>query len=287
MVGGASYAEAAAWKHGFSGDSTRAARWDRVFRLSSDHAVTDSPAPPPSSAPAAAAPRASRENLLVNLVCTIAIPALILSKLSAPERLGPALALVVALAFPVGYGVYDFVKRRRFNFIAGIGFASTLLTGGFGLARVDGLWFAVKEASVPLVIGLIVVLSMKSRRPLVREFVYNEQVIDVPKVDAALAAHGAREEFERLLARTGWLVVASFLVSAALNFVLARWLLTAPSGTPEFNGQLAKMQLWSWPVIVVPSTAVMMVALFRLFGGIKRLTGLKLEDILHAPPAQK
>jgi hypothetical protein len=35
-------------------------------------------------------------------------------------------------------------------------------------------------------------------------------------------------------------------------------------------------------VIAVPSTAMMMVALFRLFAGIKRLTGLSLEDILHA-----
>jgi hypothetical protein len=106
-------------------------------------------------------------------------------------------------------------------------------------------------------------------------------VIDVPKVDAALAARGASAEFERLLARAGWLVVASFLISAALNFLLARWILTAPSNTPEFNAQLARMQLWSWPVIVIPSTGMMMVAIFRLFGGIKRLTGLELEEILH------
>lgn len=238
--------------------------------------VTTSPAPT----------RAPRENLLANLVCTIAVPALILSKMSAPERLGPSLALVVALAFPLGYGVWDFIQRKKFNFVAGIGFASTLLTGGFGLAKVDGIWFAVKEASVPLVIGLMVLLSMKSRRPLIREFIYNDQVIDVPKVDAALAERGARPDFERLLVRAGWLVVASFLVSAVLNFLLARWLLTAPANTPEFNAQLGKMQLWSWPVIVVPSTGMMMVALFQLFGGIKRLTGLSMEDILHAQAAK-
>jgi hypothetical protein len=222
--------------------------------------------------------------MIANLVCNIAIPALVLSKLSAPERLGPVFALVLAVAFPLGYGLWDFGRRRKFNFISGIGFASTLLTGGFGLARVDGIWFAVKEASVPLVIGLMVLLSLKSRSPLIREFVYNDQVIDVPKVDAALAARGARGEFERLMARVGRLVAASFLVSAALNFVLARWLLTAPSGTPEFNAQLAKMQVLSWPVIVIPSMAMMMFALFFLFRGVKRLTGLGLEDVLHAQP---
>ncbi len=228
--------------------------------------------------------RPKRENLLLNLACNIAAPALILSKLSTEERLGPVVGLIVALAFPITYGVWDFVKRRKFNFIAGIGFASTLLTGGFALAEVDGLWFAVKEASVPAVIGLMVLLSMKSKRPLIREFIYNDQVIDIPKVDDALAARSARPAFERLLGQAGGLVTASFFISAALNFILARWLLTAPAGTPEFNAQLGKMQWLSWPVIVVPSMGMMMWALWRLLGGIKRLTGLELEEIFHAQP---
>ncbi|MBC8009192.1 MAG: MFS transporter, partial [Burkholderiales bacterium] len=106
--------------------------------------------------------RPQRENLLINIACTIIAPAVVLAQLSNPERLGPVVALVVALAFPIGYGVWDFLQRRKFNFVAGIGFASTLLTGGFALAQVDGIWFAIKEASVPAVIGLMVLLSTKS-----------------------------------------------------------------------------------------------------------------------------
>lgn len=236
---------------------------------------------------AAAASRPARENILVNLVCTIAAPALILSKLSAPERLGPVLALLIALAFPIGYALWDFAKRKKVSFVAGIGFVSTLLTGGFGLAQVDGIWFAVKEASVPLAIGLMVVLSMKSRRPLIREFLYNDQVIDVSKVDEALDARGQRAAFDRLLARASWMVVASFLISSALNFLLARWILTAPANSPEFTAQLGKMQAWSWPVIVVPSTGMMMWALWKLLAGIKSLTGLGTEEIFHAPQEKK
>lgn len=231
-----------------------------------------------SSAPA------KRENLLLNLACNIAAPALILSKLSTEDRLGPVVALVVALAFPLAYGVADFVRRRSFNFISGIGFSSTLLTGGFALAELDGLWFAVKEAAVPCVIGLLVLLSTKSKRPLIREFIYNPQVIDIPKVDAALAERGNSAAFDRLMQRSAWLVAGSFAISAVLNFALARWLLTAPGGTPEFNAQLGKMQWLSWPVIVVPSMAIMMLALWRLLAGIKRLTGLELEAVFHAQP---
>jgi len=225
---------------------------------------------------------AKRENLFINIGCNIVAPALILSKLSTEDRLGPVVALVVALAFPLIYGVTDFIRRRSFNFIAGIGFASTLLTGGFALAELDGFWFAVKEAAVPTVIGLMVVFSMNAKRPLVRQFIYNEQVIDIPKVDAALAERGNRADFEALMRRAGWLVAGSFVISAALNFVLARWLLTGPAGTAEFNAQLAKMQWLSWPVIVVPSMAMMMFALWQLLGGIKKLTGLELDQIFHA-----
>ncbi len=227
---------------------------------------------------------AKRENLLLNLVCNIAAPALVLSKLSAPERLGPEVALVVALAFPLGYGVWDFNRRRAFNFVAGIGFVSTLLTGGFGLAKLDGMWFAIKEASVPAVIGMMVLLSTKSKRPLIREFIYNDQVIDVPKVDAALDERGAQGAFAQLLARAGWWVTGSFFISAGLNFALARWMLTAPAGTVEFNEQLGRMQWMSWPVIVLPSMAMMMAALWGLLNGIKRLTGMELEQVFHAPP---
>ena len=236
--------------------------------------------------PTNAAPLKS-ENLLLNLACNVAAPALILAKLSKPEWLGPKAGLLVALAFPLGYGIYDLIKRRNFNFLSALGFTSTLATGGLGLLKLAPLWFAVKEAVVPALIGLTVVISQWTRKPLVRSLLFNNQVIDVPRVEAALDAHGQRGAFTRLLNGSSWLLGFSFAVSAVLNFGLARYLITAMPDTPEFNEQLGRMTLWSWPVIVVPSMAIMMVALWRLFKGITRLTGLTLEEILHQPPEKK
>jgi hypothetical protein len=39
-------------------------------------------------------------------------------------------------------------------------------------------------------------------------------------------------------------------------------------------------------VIALPSTAIMMVALFRLLKGVERLTGLKGEELFHQKPAK-
>ena len=94
-------------------------------------------------------PPAKRENLLVNLLFNIAIPSLILAKASTPERLGPVAGLIIALLFPVSYGIWDFVKRRQANFISIIGFASVLLTGGLGLMQVD-VYVAAVGAAVPV-----------------------------------------------------------------------------------------------------------------------------------------
>lgn len=226
-----------------------------------------------------------RENLLVNIACNVVAPALILSKLS--ERLGAKPALLLALAFPLAYGIADAIRRRNFNFLSALGFCSTLATGGLGLLKLEPFWFAVKEAVVPTLIGLTVLLSQMTRKPLVRTLLFNDQVVNVSKVDALLDERGGRPAFARLLAGASWLVAASFGVSAILNFALARIIIKHLPDTPEFNTELGRMTWLSWPVIVVPSMAFMMVALWRLLKGVERLTGLPLEEIMHQPAAKK
>jgi hypothetical protein len=232
---------------------------------------------------------AKRENLLLNIACNIGLPALILSKLSTPERLGPVWGLIVALAFPVSYGIWDFARRRQANFVSIIGFISVLLTGGLGLMKVGGFGFAVKDAAIPAIIALAVLLlavllSLKTKSPLVRSLLFNEQIIDVPRVDAALDQRNTRAGFDRLLVTSSYLLAISFLISSVLNFGLARYLLKSPAGTPEFNAELARMHVLSWPVIVLPSMGMTMFALWRLLSGLKHLTGLSTEEILHSSP---
>lgn len=254
-----------------------------------DEPSVQDPAPgaPPVVAAASAAGHPRAENLLLNLVCNVALPTAILTWMSGDRWLGPKWGLLVALAFPVGYGLYDFIARRRWNFISIIGFVSVLCSGGFGLLKVGGIWFAVKDASIPGIIGFVVLGSMGAKTPLVTELLYNPQVIDVEKVEAALAARDAQKPFARLLRQSTGLLSIAFFVSAALNYGLARHLLQSPPGTAAFNGELAKMHLLSWPVIVLPSMAMMMFVLWRLLRGITALTGLTLDDVFRTPPEKK
>lgn len=221
------------------------------------------------------------ENPWLSLLVNIAIPAIILMKFSGEAHLGPVGGLVIALSFPLTYGLVDFARRRRFNFISALGFVSILLTGGIGLMELDPKWIAVKEAAVPGVIGLAVMVSLKTRYPIVRSLLYNDKIIDIPTVEAALDHHGTRLEFDKSLVTASWLLAASFFLSSVLNFVLAKIVVRSAPGTVAFNEELGRMTALSYPVIVIPSMAVMIVALWYLFRSIKRLTHMELEDIFH------
>ena len=228
-----------------------------------------------------------RENPFMNIAFSVAIPAFILTKASAPERLGPVNALIIALAFPLGYAVFDFYKRRKLGFISGLGFVSTLLTGVFALYELPVEWIAIKEASIPSLIGVAILLSMKTSSPLVQELLYNENVINVDLVDERLETAHHRTEFNKLLRNASIVLSLSFLLSAILNYVLAHIVLKSHPGTPEFNNELGRMHYLSWPVIVVPSTLILFFALWRLLKGLEKLTGLPQNEILNTQAKEK
>jgi hypothetical protein len=220
------------------------------------------------------------QNPMLNLLVNIVFPALILNKFSAPEKLGPQVALLVALSLPLLYGAWEFIAIRKHNFISILGFVSILLTGGLGLLQVDGFWFAVKEAAIPGIIATVTLLSLLSKSPLVKMLLYNERVINIPLVDRVLTEKQAHSGFQGLMVRTTLVLAMSFVISAILNFALAIYILKSPAGTPEFNEELGRMTALSYPVIVVPSLIVMMLAVWTLVRGIKKLTGLELNQIL-------
>ncbi len=233
------------------------------------------------------APAPKRESLLLNLVFNIAVPTLILTKLSGENALGIVGGLLAALAFPLGYFVYDFIQRRQANFISIIGFTSVLLTGGLGLMKVGPMGFAIKEAAMPLLIGAFVLISQGTKRPLVKTILLNDQILDLPRVEAALEARGNRNGLDRLMKHASQALAASFLLSAILNFGLARWVLKSAPGTEAFNAELGKMNALSWPVISLPTMAILMVILWKLIGGIGKLTGLTMEEIFRAKETKK
>lgn len=217
---------------------------------------------------------------MIDLLVSILIPSFILMKLSSPEGLGPSGALIIALAFPLGWGVFELFKYRKFNFIALLGLISVLFTGGIGLLQLDPKWLAVKEAAIPGLIGIAVLISVYTPYPLVRTLLYNPKVMHIEKIEKKLHELGNNQKFESRLQNATYLLSSTFLFSAVMNYILAKWIVTSPAGSAAFNEELGQMTLLSYPVIVIPSTLMMLAILYYLWRTIHTLTGFKLEQII-------
>lgn len=230
-----------------------------------------------------ASPRPSHKpRPLIDLAVSILLPSAVLMKLSSPERLGADGALLLALAFPLGWGAFELLRYRKFNFIALLGLVSVLLTGGIGLLQLDSRWLAVKEATIPGIIGLAVLFSTRTRKPLIHSLLYNEKVLDVERIQQQLQARGHSAAFERRLLNATYWLSGTFFFSAAMNYILARWLVSSPAGSEAFNAELAHMNLLSYPMIAIPSMLMMMAIFYYLWRTIHDLTGLGLEEIMAA-----
>lgn len=234
-----------------------------------------------TSSPQSPGKRQPTSELFLELGLCILLPTLILKKFSDEASLGPEMALIAALSLPLGYGLYSFWKERKFGFVPILGLVSILLTGGIALMELDPKYIAIKEASIPLVIGIATILSLFTPYPLVKTFIYNDRVLQIDKVDLALDESNNHTAFNRVLTNATYILASSFVLSSVLNYGLAKYIVTSPAGTAEFNDQLGTMNLLSYPVIMVPCMIIMIFAMFYLFKKIRVLTGLELEDIMH------
>lgn len=248
-----------------------------------------------------------REHPLANILLNVIIPVLILSylskdpalqeklgKLAKPWHIGPFKALVTALALPIGYGVWHFVKTRKGNFFSVLGLISVLLTGGLTLYLWNqngtvksnaGLLFGLKEAVIPLVLGIAIFTSHRSASPLIRVFLYNNSIFDIPKIETRIAEVAAQADYDRLLFGATKLFAASFFLSSLMNLCLAQWFFrgfdaTAIDALETYNAIIAKVTGWGFAVIGLPILVFLFFTLRRLLKGLGVLTGFKDEELM-------
>lgn len=223
--------------------------------------------------------QAKRENPLINILMNVVFPTLILTKLSKPEYLGQTWAFATAILFPVAYGIYDLILRKKYNVFSIIGFVSVLLTGGIGLLKLDGEWIVVKETSIPLLMGLIVIIMEKLDRSFIRMLF--KEIIDLEKIENAYQEKSMSEVFKKDLRFSSYGLGLSFLLSAILNYVLAKLVLKGAPGTVEFNESLGTMTALSFPVITIPMMLMFGFIMVRFFRNVKNVTNLEPEDLIR------
>ncbi|MEK6773919.1 MAG: VC0807 family protein [Bdellovibrionota bacterium] len=224
-------------------------------------------------------------NPFLNMLFNIFLPILILNK--GTQVFGAVNALILALAFPLGFGAVDWWNRKKTNFFSLLGLINIALTGGFALSGLTGFWFAVKEAAFPALIGIFVLASAYTSKPFIQSLFLNPQIINVNLLKNRVDAAHRQKDFYNLLKASTILLSLSFVLSALLNFLLASRIFQPLDPQLEeslksgmLNEQIAEMTKWSFLVILLPSMAVLILVFAYLIRGLRKITGLTLEEII-------
>jgi hypothetical protein len=229
-----------------------------------------------------------KENPLLSLMFNIILPVAALQNLSKHlGENGPLWALLIGLSLPIGYGIYDYITRREKNLMSAIGIISVVFTGGLALVQAEGIWFAIVEMGLPLIFGIAVLASAFTATPFIAKMTYNDVFMHIDKVEDALKQKGNLDQFKKLLRTSTLFLSSSFFLSAVLNFVLAIVIfvpidagLSDTQRADILNDQIAEMRYKSVFVIMLPLMIFSMAIMWHLFSGIKKLTGLELEEVI-------
>lgn len=230
-----------------------------------------------------------QENGLISLLFNLIIPVLILQKGAKMGFEGAAtVSLLVALAFPLVYGIHDYLKNKNKNIISIIGVINILITGVFALAQLEGHWFAIKEAAIPFSLGIGVIVSIYLNKPFMKYLLFQSGAFNRELLEEKIVENDNVVKFNKQLNFSTYLLSVSFFISSILNYVLAVRifksidpLLTGEQKKDVLNQQIAEMNWMGMLVISVPLLVFLAFILWDFFRSVKKLSHLSMEDLIH------
>ena len=221
-----------------------------------------------------------------NIFFSVLIPVLILNK-GSKYGLTPIQSLGIALAFPLFFGLYSLIKEKKMNYIALLGLLNVMSSGILTVLALGGIWFAIKEAVFPLLIGVFVYVSSFSPKPFFQSMFLNPAAFDVKRLWNSLDTAEKKDQFLTTMKKATQGLSISFLLSAILNFSLAFVIfkplpdeLTEIEKQDLLNTQLSQMTMYSFVVIMIPILIVVSAVLYLAFKKTTKITGLTLEDLM-------
>ena len=214
----------------------------------------------------------------LNLICNLIIPTIILTKFSSENTLGSFYGLLIALSFPIFYGLSEFYFNKKINFFSILGLVSVLLTGGIGVFQFSSDWLAIKEAFIPGIIGMAVIISTYTKYPLLKMFF--EETLNIEGLREKLT-HSENEWFSARFRFSSLILGGTFFISSFLNFFLATWIVVSEPGTEAFNQELGLMNLLSLPIIALPMMVILMAIMWYLLNDTLKKVGLTWEEFFN------
>ncbi len=235
----------------------------------------------------------------LNVVLSVLAPVIVLDHCSVEGakfwEVGTTWAMVIALALPIGCGIYSLIDKGKVEILTLFGLLGTILTGVVTVYATTGTgdairpdvpwWYATKEALIALLLAGAMLVKSQGKNSMLRVFIYTDSVFDIAGIETDVAKAGKSAEYSALLRRINLIVAASFIFSAIANFLLALYFLlpvldkNAAEQALEYNYAVSNMTWWGYITIATPLLLTMVCIIRYLFRSLQALTGRSSERI--------
>ncbi|MDP2313627.1 MAG: VC0807 family protein [Pseudomonadota bacterium] len=219
-----------------------------------------------------------RTQTFVDLACNLGWPWLILTFASDDAWFGPRWGPAVAMAAPLAFALWRRIAQGRTSPLSALVIASISINAAIGFLPMEARWFAWKEALLPVAFGLVFAASAMRGPGLVAGLM--NEMLDGPKVEAALAERGGAEAYTRRVRRGTVRFGVVTALSGLASGLLAAALVTSPTGSAEFAAQLGRYTAWSYGVVTLPTLLGSMWVLRDVLLALEESTGEPFERLI-------
>ena len=218
----------------------------------------------------------SPRQLFVQLALNFVLPILVLTRFSTPSTLGPTNALLLALAFPVIYELYNIYRTKKLSWLSVIAIGGIAVTGGLGLLHVSPGWLAARRSIPYVFMSLVILISQRINRPLAE--IALKRVFDMNIVQVCAKKKGTAKKLTKSLTNISYYTSFLFGLIGLTSYLLSRLVVVSPAGAPAFNQEYARLRLLSLPFITLPLLLGFIAIIWYLLHKIEKLTGLDSDD---------
>jgi len=212
------------------------------------------------------------------LIVGFVVPTIILMTLSDESRLGPLVAMVLALLPPVLLEVYSFFTGRKASILSLFAIIGVLLIGAISLFGLSEEWLGVRRAGIYVIGAIIIAAILLFKRSWIDKGL--GKLIDMPAVRKAARKNNTEIQISQHVSKVGYLFAIFLVAIAVWSYILTLIVINAPTGSSEFNAQYAELRLLGIPFVSGPLLLGTAALLVYLVSGFEKFTGIDTETLL-------
>lgn len=227
--------------------------------------------------------KAAESSAILQFIVSFVIPVVILTRFSSESSLGPTKGMILALAFPVVFEIYNVRKRRKLSMFSLLAIGGILVTGAISLLGLSEEWLSIRRAVPYLAASIAILVSIRIKHPIVNALL--PQVLDMDKITSHARKKHTLDELKQSIDRASYILSAVLFIIAVASYVLTRVVIVSETGTTGFNQEYAHLRVLSLPIITLPLIVGFAGVMLYLTNSIEKLIGLDIESVVKKKDA--